>query len=255
MSTSRKIIFTWILVLGLLTAQARSVFAASNLAEGDITGSVTALACDTDPDTQVTTILVTLDDTSTVRIDPDAAEGLGLISVVDGAPDCSEDALAAAVGTEVTILAEDILENEPEPKETRHPVGAALAMFFSDIVDYSDGFGFGVIAQALWLTQKLEGDAELLGMILEAKQTGDYSAFVLEDGSTPANWGQFRKAVLGGDKKNHLGVVMSNQANEHGNGNGQNNGQGDGNNGNNGHGQNNGNQDKDKENKGKNKDK
>jgi hypothetical protein len=75
-------------------------------------------------------------------------------------------------------------------------------------------FGFGVIAQALWmsrnLTEDAAADADLAGLILQAKQTGDYSEFALEDGSTPSNWGQFKKALL--DKKNNLGVIVSGQA-------------------------------------------
>ena len=83
--------------------------------------------------------------------------------------------------------------------------------------------------------------------IVQAKKDKDFSAFVLEDGSTPQNWGQFKKAALNGDKKGNLGVVMSGKDKD-----------------NNGHGQdkdktNNGNgQDKDKSNNGnkeKNKDK
>jgi len=88
----------------------------------------------------------------------------------------------------------------------------------------------------MWMSQQLNGDPSLAGDILEAKETGDYSEFVLPDGSTPANWGQFKKAVL--EKKNNLGVVVSGQADpltEDGqetqlqNGNGQGNGQGNGN--------------------------
>ncbi len=74
---------------------------------------------------------------------------------------------------------------------------------------HEEGYGFGVIAQALWLTQKMEGDADVLTAILEAKKTGDYSAFTLEDGTVPTSWGQLKKAIMAGDKKNNLGVVMS----------------------------------------------
>ena len=54
------------------------------------------------------------------------------------------------------------------------------------------------------------GDASLAGVILEAKTTGDYSAITLEDGSTPTNWGQFKKALS--EKKNNLGSVVSGHA-------------------------------------------
>jgi len=87
-----------------------------------------------------------------------------------------------------------------------------------------------VIAQAMWMAKGLgEGDAADAGLILDAKKTGDYSAFALPDGSTPTNWGQFKKAVMGKDKKN-LGIIVSGHAdtdetqsqpnNGHGNGNG-----------------------------------
>ncbi len=66
---------------------------------------------------------------------------------------------------------------------------------------HEQGVGFGAIAQALWLTTKLEGNAEIFEILIEAKQTGDFSAFVLEDGSSPENWGQLRKAIIGKDKK------------------------------------------------------
>jgi hypothetical protein len=83
------------------------------------------------------------------------------------------------------------------------------------------------------------------GLILEAKTTGDYSAFVLPDGSTPTNWGQFKKAALGKDKKN-LGIIVSGHAepgddtttitsDQHGNGKDKNKNKG------NGHGNGNGN--------------
>ena len=59
----------------------------------------------------------------------------------------------------------------PDQQENQHPVGNALATFFSDIegIDYDtimaaheNGVGFGVIAQALWLTSELGGDAQVL---------------------------------------------------------------------------------------------
>ena len=49
---------------------------------------------------------------------------------------------------------------------------------------------------------------------MEAKQTKDYSGITLPDGSTPQNWGQFRKAVMSDrDKsKENLGAIMSGRA-------------------------------------------
>jgi len=75
---------------------------------------------------------------------------------------------------------------------------------------HEDGFGFGVIAQALWMSDNLGGDISAAGLILDAKKSGDYSSFVLPDGSHPTNWGQFKKALR--EKKNNLGVIVSGQA-------------------------------------------
>jgi len=76
-----------------------------------------------------------------------------------------------------------------------------------------------VIAQAMWMAKGLTNDSDDsegvvvvdAGLILAAKKSGDYSAFTLPDGSTPTNWGQFKKAVMGKDKKN-LGIIVSGHA-------------------------------------------
>jgi hypothetical protein len=66
---------------------------------------------------------------------------------------------------------------------------------------------------------KLEGDSELFEAILEAKQTGDYSAFsVFNGGIPPKNWGQLRKAILKNEKKNNPGDITSDKE-DNGNGN------------------------------------
>jgi hypothetical protein len=109
---------------------------------------------------------------------------------------------------------------EPTEEPTAvHPVASALAEFFAETLglDYDtimgyheDGMGFGVIAQACWMAYAMEGDAALLGDILEAKKSGDFSSITLPDGGTAKNWGQFRKAILGSDKaKKNLGAIMS----------------------------------------------
>jgi len=232
-----------VLAFAILALQVGAVFAANANQEGFIAGTVTELVCETDATTGITTFVVTVENADanlqTVRIDLLTAEGLGLVmGDEDGNPDCSEEALFAAIGTEIEIDPAVVI---PDEEETQHPVGSALATFFSDIIDYDgvmeaheDGFGFGVIAQALWLTQRLEGDSGIFLSILEAKESGDYSEFELEDGSIPQNWGQFRKAVMESEKGN-LGIVMSGR----GEGNGQENGNGNGNG--NGHGNGNGN--------------
>jgi hypothetical protein len=202
-------------------------------------------------------VVVTLEDalgvSQTMTVTLASAKTLGLISLDEAnLPDCSPEAFTAILeaapegGLVVEITPEDIV---PVEEEAKHPVGYALSLFFGDIVDYDtimqaheDGTGFGVIAQALWMTMKMEGDSDFFTDVLTAKETGDYSAFVLEDGSTPQNWGQFKKAVVNGDKKNNLGSVMSDKDDDGGQ---TNNGKGpDKDKGNNGN-----NKDKDKGNK------
>ena len=231
-----KIYATILIAFAVLLAQAGSAFAAPAFQDTLITGTITALECGANPENP--TVLVTLDMngvSQTVEIDLVTAVSLGII-----APDtpCSPEALAGAIGTEVSIDPASIIPGVEVPQ---HPVGAALALFFSEITDYDtimaahdDGTGFGVLAQALWLTMKMEGDSDIFLAIVSAKRDKDFSAFVLEDGSTPQNWGQFKKAVLNGDKKANLGDVMSDKNNDKSNnGNGQekektNNGKGQG---------------------------
>jgi hypothetical protein len=209
-----KILSACILALAMLVTQLGTVFAAPARQDGFITGNVTALTCEEDG-TFLVTVQPAEGEPQTVRIDQATAEALGLITVTEGVADCSPEALAAVVGMEVSIDPATVIPDPEEEEEFQHPVGAALANFFSDITDYDtimdaheDGFGFGVIAQALFMTNKLEGDGSTFLAILQAKKTGDFSAFVFEDGSSPKNWGQFRKAVLKGEKVN-LGSVMS----------------------------------------------
>ena len=156
--------------------------------------------------------------TQTVRLSLEDAIALDL--VLD-----SETINPDAIGniTEIDpalVISDASAETE---NEAQHPVGSALADFFSDLlgVDYetimeyhNDGVGFGVIAQALWMTNGLEGDSDTFAAILEAKQNNDYREITLPDGSTPQNWGQFRKAVMQDRKrsKENLGAIMSGRA-------------------------------------------
>ena len=245
------------LAITILISQVGAVFAAT-AKNGSISGIVTSLTCETDAVTAVKTFLVTVQgmdgSPQTFQIDQSTADSLGLIELTaDGTPDCRQELLDAAIGMVVTIDRADILSDEAEKQ---HPVGAALASFFSEITDYDaimtaheNGTGFGVIAQVLWLTRKLQGDTEIFLDILLARETGNYTAFTYEEGvSIPQNWGQFRKLILDGEKNNSLGIVMSDREEGNGNnsvgtGNGQRNGNGQGNgggqdNGNNNHGNN-----------------
>jgi hypothetical protein len=118
--------------------------------------------------------------------------------------------------------AEPTEEPPEEEPTTEHPVASALAEFFNDILGLEDGtimsyheegMGFGVIAQACWMSYGLEGDAALLDDILAAKKSGDFSSITLPDGETAKNWGQFKKAALGNEKaKKNLGAIMSGRA-------------------------------------------
>lgn len=198
----------------LLTAQAGSVFAAPALQE-PVDNTVTALECGADG----TTVLVTYNDgdpnTPEVVVEISLEDAVSLGFLPEGNETCDETTEFEGVGESVDPTVLVPVEGEEEPQ---HPVGSALSEFFSDITDYEtimaahgDGTGFGVLAQALWLTMNMEGDSDTFLAIVQAKKDKDFSAFVLEDGSTPTNWGQFKKAALNGDKKGNLGVVMSGQ--------------------------------------------
>lgn len=260
----KKSIASLLLVLALLCAQVGSVLAApASQDTTPITGTVESIVVETDAE-GVTTVLVTVMDdegaSQTVRLSLETAIGLGLVQVD---PDTGEPVLdpdtgepladETQIGQPVEIDPTTVLPDEGAGEEAPvHPIAALLAAFFGEegsVVDefHDEGFGFGVIAQALWMSQQLNGDASATGLILEAKESGDYSEFILPDGSTPSNWGQFKKAVL--EKKNNLGVIVSGQADplteedsetllQSSNGNGQGNGNGNGNGHGNGHGNN-----------------
>jgi len=111
-------------------------------------------------------------------------------------------------------------------EETLHPVASALAEFFTDALGlgdeimgyHEDGVGFGVIAQACWMSFMLEGEVEV-GDILAAKKSGNFSSIDPEllGGETLTNWSQFRKAVLSSEKvQKNLGAIMSGRAGDDG---------------------------------------
>lgn len=262
-----KFFISLILASVLIISQAAVVFAAPTQAITDpITGTVQGITLETDPNTGVTTVLVEVLEGNvyqTVRISLETAldPDLGLVILdEDGNPFINEEAL----GLEIVIDPAMVIPDDEEPE---HPVGSALATFFSDITDldydaimtaHENGFGFGVIAQALWITRKLGGNASNFALILDVKKSGDYSNIIwsdgtvvsLPDGTVPTNWGQFRKAAM---DKSSLGMVMSHKDkdignNGNGNVNGNNNGNGnakdknkDKDNNGNGHGNGNGN--------------
>lgn len=224
-----------LLVLAVLFSQVGNVAAAPQVQDTTpITGTVQSVTTETDT-SGVTTVVVTLLDeqgaTQTLRLSVETAVTLGLVTLDPTTQEPVVD--ETQVGQAVEIDPTTVL---PEEEEDVHPIAAILASFFGEdpsvVNEYHEGgFGFGVIAQAMWIAEGLNGDASTAGVILEAKETGDYSAFVLPDGSTPTNWGQFKNAALGKDKKN-LGIIVSDHTEEgtteegtspqdHGKGNGQ----------------------------------
>ena len=233
-----KLLTGILLVLAVLFAQVGTAFAAPEGQETTITGTIVSVVPETDTNGVTNTVLVTYKDAGlvehTVRISLETAASLGLVTV-DTTVTPNVVTVAAQTDDPVTIESGTIIPNEEPTDEFIHPIAALLANFFEvepSVVQgyHDDGYGFGVIAQAMWMAKSLDiGDMTNAGLILEAKKTGDYSAFTLPGGSTPTNWGQFKKAVMGKDKKN-LGVIVSGHAdseetetlknNGHGNSNG-----------------------------------
>lgn len=190
-----------------------------------ITGTVESVVPQTDPTTGETLYyVVTLTDelgtTHVVNISEATAESLGLITVD---PTTGEVTINEVVDP-VTIDPVDILPPDgtgEEEEEAEHPVGSKLGEFFGELVgvDYDIimtareeyGVGFGVIAQALWLTNQIDGGADEFEALLEAKTTHNYENIILADGSTPDNWGDVVKSLKKGE---NLGSVMSGKADE-----------------------------------------
>ena len=180
-----------------------------------INGTIQSITTETNTDGVTTVFVTVLDDlgaTQTVRLSVDTAVSLGLVTLdpVTSEPVVNETQIGQPVQIDPVTVIPDETSEEPA-----HPIAVLLAAFFGEdasvVNDYhQDGFGFGVIAQAMWMSKNLNEDATLAGMILDAKKSGDYSEFILPDGSAPTNWGQFKKAVL--EKKNNLGVIVSGNA-------------------------------------------
>jgi len=219
-----KFFISLILTMSVLIVQVGGVFAAPAL-QGfpPITGTVQSITIETDPSTGITTVIVDVKNSNqvlqTIRVSQKTAEKLGLVMLDgDGKPVINDLALGQSTEIKQTMVI-------PDQEDERHPVGNALEAFFSDIegLDYklimdkhNEGLGFGVIAQALWLTRQTEGNSADFLKLVHAKQTGDYSEFngyLLEDGTSPMNWGQLRKAILQTNKKDSSDIAVSNQNN------------------------------------------
>jgi len=217
-----------LLVLAVLFAQVGNVAAAPQVQDTTpITGTVQSVTTETDAN-DVTIVLVTLLDdqgaTQTVRLSVETAVTLGLVTLDPATQEPVAD--ETQVGQTVEIDPTTIIPEETT-EESIHLIAWLLAEFFGEdpsVVDgyHEDGFGFGVIAQALWISRNLTGteeepgDTSLAADILVAKETKDFEAFFevhpeyVIDGDLPSNWGQFKKALS--DKKNNLGVIVSGQA-------------------------------------------
>lgn len=212
-----------VLAVSVLVGQVGGVYAAPALQDSaPISGIVQSITLETDPNTGITTVMVEVTGTGQVtpqevRLSQTTAEKLGLvIPDGDGNPVINKSTL----GQPIEITRAMVI---PAQEVDRHPIGNALETFFSDIkgIDYSiimdaheAGVGFGVIAQALWLTRQVHGDAKTFSALLSAKQNNDYTnlPFVIldENGTpvTPENWGQLRKIIANGNK---ISKVASNQ--------------------------------------------
>jgi hypothetical protein len=223
-----KFILSLITASMLFIVQVGAVFAAPAMKDiTPIIGNVYKIAVESDRTTGLTTVLVKFKDENggmqTVRLSEETAKELGLITLDgDGHPVINK----AALGLEINIDPETVIL-----KEKQHPVGSALTDFFSHDIDgldyetimdvHADGYGFGVIAQALWIIKNLGGDANDLVSLLQAKKDGNFEKFALEDGTIPTSWNQLRKAVA-----ENLGTIMSHKDKENnvndGNGNSSN---------------------------------
>lgn len=214
-----KKIFSQLMIVGLLLTLFSSTAYAQEAAISGVVQSAQILS-DT---TGLQTVEVALTDANgaalVVVIDLQTAETLGLI-MIDPAT-LTPALLETISGMPVQIPSGAVIPPADLEEETEaHPVGSALSEFFSDLlgVDYDtimtareEGIGFGVIAQALWLTHSISGGTEEFTSLIEAKKDNDYSSITLSDGSTPNNWGDVVKSLKKGD---NLGSVMSGKAEE-----------------------------------------
>ena len=212
-----KLLTSVLVALAVLFTQVGLVAAAPTAQETTpLTGTIESIVIETDP-SGVTTVLVTLLDdpgtTQTVRLSVETAAALGLVTLD---PTTNEPVVdETQVGQTVEIDPTTVIPDE-SAEETLHPIAMLLGTFFdedSSVIEeyHEDGFGFGVIAQALWMSRNLTEDASLAADILQAKRDGDYSAFFPEGTeNVPTNWGQFKKAFS--EKKNNLGAIVSGQA-------------------------------------------
>jgi hypothetical protein len=239
-----KLMTTLVLAFAFLFAQVGNV-AAAPLAQDTtpITGTIDTIVVEPDANGDPV-VIVTLEDGQIYHFSVETAVSLGLL-VLD--PATNEPVLDPATGLPqadltqegqpIEFLPTDVLPDETE-EEPVHPISALLGEFFdvdASLIDeyHNNGFGFGLIAQALWMEKNLDGEISF-DAILDAKKEGS-GTFTLSNGDviTYTNWGQLKKALL--EKHNSLGSARNPKEdesstpsllNDHGNGNGNNNGKG-----------------------------
>ena len=218
-----KIITTLLLAFAVLFTQIGTAAAAPlNQDTTPITGEIQSITVETDSDgltTVVVEVLNALGEIQTIRLSVDDALTLELITLD---PDTDDPIADESKLGEIVEIDPSTISTEEE--ESHHIISILLAAFFGEdagIIDsyHEDGYGFGVITQAFWMSQNFSGDATLAGDILVAKKNKDFEAFfeahpeyLAEGEEIPTNWGQFKKAFS--NKKNNLGVVVSGQADD-----------------------------------------
>jgi hypothetical protein len=211
-----------ILAISMLIFQPGGVFSASALqASPAFEGTIQSITLETDSTTGMTIVTVTVMDRAeffrTVRIGEKTAKDLGLV-MFDG--DGKLIINDSALGQQIEINPDMVL---PDKDEDRHPVGNALATYFSYIpgLDYNtimlahdDGVRFRVIARALWLTTKLKGNVNVFQALLLARETGDFRDFTFENGTIPRSWAELRKGINDGQKLENLDNLLLNRNSE-----------------------------------------
>lgn len=222
-----KPLLSILLGMAVVFAQVGAVYAAPPQQDGTltITGTVQDVVVELDPLSNYSPVVVftLLVDgaTQTVTVTLETAISKGWIVLdEENNPVLDENGLPVVIdsliGTEVSI---DIIPDAPPAAdEPQHPVASKITEFFSGILgvnydlvmgSHTSGFGFGVISQALYLTQILGGDASVFEKILFAKEHNDYTGIEVPGEIVPQNWGQFKKIVSADVDHGNLGDIMS----------------------------------------------
>jgi hypothetical protein len=224
-----KFFATLLVVLAVLFGQVGGVLAAPVAQETtEIIGTVTLI--ETQTVDGVTTVLVTVKDdlgvSQTYSLSVEDADALDLVTVDETTVTVDDSKINQPISIDTTLYDVVLVEEEVVDEDPFNPVAAMLAKFFAvsntDINDMHEaGFGFGVIAQALWISTDVDGNTntELATDILTLKQEKNFDEFfetyptLLEefDGDVPSNWGQFKKVLK--ENKQNLGQIVSNHAN------------------------------------------